>query len=56
MRVCDAVGLGRWIAFASAETLDKALREKTLRYLGATDEQTVDANRKNLLRIDWSKL
>jgi hypothetical protein len=61
--------LGPWIKFASAETLEKALR-----YLGATDEQTAAhrqtmkqtgqgsshirlmPNRKNLLRIDWTKL
>jgi hypothetical protein len=61
--------LGPWIKFASAETLEKALR-----YLSATGEQ-IDAhrktmqqtgqgsshirllpNRKNLLRIDWDKL
>jgi hypothetical protein len=60
--------LGPWVKFATAETLEKALR-----YLGATDEQ-IDAhhktmqqtgqgsshvrlmpNRKNLLRIDYSK-
>src|ERR1700733_2622566 len=65
---CKTV-LGPWVKFASAETLEKALR-----YLGATDEQ-IDAhrktiqqtgqgsshirlllNRKNLFRIDWSKL
>jgi hypothetical protein len=61
--------LGPWITFASAETLEKALR-----YLGATDEQMAVhradmsqcgqgsshirllLNRKNLLRIDYSKL
>jgi hypothetical protein len=60
--------LGPRIAFASAETLEKALR-----YLGATDEQIEEyrsdlrrwgqgshirllPNRKNLLRIDYSKL
>ena len=61
--------LGPWITFASAETLEKALR-----YLGATDEQMAAQrsgmgqfgqgsshirllpNRKNLLRIDYSKL
>jgi hypothetical protein len=61
--------LGTRVKFASAETLEKALR-----YLGATDEQ-LDAhrdtikqtgqgssrvrllpNRKNLLRIDWDEL
>jgi hypothetical protein len=60
--------LGPWITFASAETLEKALR-----YLGATDEQIaahrtdmgqcgqgrshirLPPNRKNLLKIDWSK-
>jgi hypothetical protein len=61
--------LGPWITFASAETLEKAMR-----YLGATDAQIEDhridmrrwgqgsshirlvPNRKNLLRIDWGKL
>jgi hypothetical protein len=61
--------LGPRITFASAETLEKALR-----YLGATDEQieeyrsdlrrwgqgsthiTLLPNRKNLLRIDFGKL
>ena len=61
--------LGPWTKFASAKTLEKALR-----YLGATDEQNEDhrsdmrrwgqgstnirllPNRKNLLRIDWTKL
>ena len=61
--------LGPWITFASAETLEKAMR-----YLGATDEQLAAhrtdmgrcgqgsshmrllPNRKNLLRIDWTKL
>jgi hypothetical protein len=61
--------LGPWITFASAETMENALR-----YLGATDEQIAAhrtdmgqcgqgsshirllPNRKNLLRIDWSKL
>jgi hypothetical protein len=65
---CKTV-LGPWINFASAETLEKALR-----YLGATDEQ-IDAhrktmkqtgqgssyirllpNRRNLLRISYEKL
>jgi hypothetical protein len=63
------LGCGPWVKFASADTLERALR-----YLGATEEQ-VDAhrhtmqqtgqgsshirllpNRKNLLRIDWDKL
>lgn len=61
--------LGPWVKFASAETLEKALR-----YLGATDEQIAAhrstmqltgqgsspirllPNRKNLLKIDYSKL
>jgi hypothetical protein len=61
--------LGPWITFASAETLEKALR-----YLGATDDQIEEhragmsqcgqgsshirllPNRKNLLKIDCSKL
>jgi hypothetical protein len=61
--------LGPWIKFASAETLEKALR-----YLGATDEQTAAhrqtmqqtgqgsshirlmPNRKNLLRINYSQV
>jgi hypothetical protein len=61
--------LGPWIAFASAETLEKAMG-----YLGATDEQIENhrqsmrawgqgsthirllPNRKNLLRIDYDKL
>ncbi|HTF66643.1 MAG TPA: hypothetical protein VK638_28565 [Edaphobacter sp.] len=61
--------LGPWITFASAETLEKALR-----YLGATDAQIAAhrkdmsqcgqgsshirlvPNGKNLLRIDWDKL
>jgi hypothetical protein len=65
---CKTV-LGPWVKFASAETLEKALR-----YLGATEEQTtvhrqtmqqtgqgsshirLMPNRKNLLRIDWTKL
>jgi hypothetical protein len=38
---CKTV-LGPWINFASAETLEKALR-----YLGATDEQ-IDAHRKTM--------
>jgi hypothetical protein len=60
--------LGTCVKFASAETLEKALR-----YLGATDEQIAEhqadmrrwgqgsseirllPNRKNLLRIDWEK-
>jgi hypothetical protein len=60
--------LGPWVKFASAETLERALR-----YLGATDEHTAAhrqtmqqtgqgsshirlmPNRKNLLRIDYSK-
>src|ERR1700722_436806 len=62
---CKAV-LGPWVKFASAETLEKALR-----YLGATDEQIDEhrqtmkqtgqgsshirllPNRKNLLKIRW---
>jgi hypothetical protein len=65
---CKTV-LGPWIRFTSGETL-----ERTLAYLGATDEQIekhrqgmrqcgqdsshirLMPNRKNLLRIDWSKL
>jgi len=65
---CKTV-LGPWVSFASAETLEKALR-----YLGATDEQVEEhrdqmrkcgqgsshfrlvPNRKNLLKIDWGKL
>jgi hypothetical protein len=61
--------LGPWNTFASAGTLEKAIR-----YLGATDEQIAAhrktlqqtgqgsshirlmPNRKNLLRIDWNKL
>jgi hypothetical protein len=65
---CKTV-LSPWISFASAETLEKALR-----YLGATDEQMAAHRdqmrkcgqgsshirlmplRKNLIRIDWDKL
>jgi hypothetical protein len=65
---CKTV-LGPWVSFASAETLEKALR-----YLGATDAQMEDhrksmracgqgsshirllPTRKNLLRIDYGKL
>jgi hypothetical protein len=65
---CKTV-LGPWVKFASAETLEKALR-----YLGATDEQIDEhrqrmkqtgqgsshirllPNRKNLLGINYEKL
>lgn len=69
MHIDCKTNLGPWITFASAETLEKAMR-----YLGATDAQIEDhrrnmhrwaqgsthirllPNRKNLLRIDYSKL